>query len=158
MFDTNRCFYLTRNTLFMPWLLLFLIVMNNNFINHIYSLSSTLTLSENNKPEQIFRQQLPLSCSEDEYRKECHCGSIAQPPSMSLFTKIPQNKLNSTSLTSNWIVEPYNEEIPYDYKNLRVYYKCTDDRDVLVGNKMRKCFEGNWLGLVPRCGNYLFIN
>ncbi|OTF78951.1 hypothetical protein BLA29_010398, partial [Euroglyphus maynei] len=67
------------------------------------------------------------------------------PPSTSLYTRILYP--NSTIK-----VELYNESIPYGYaKYLRVYYKCTDDRDVLVGNNMRECSRGNWIGFVPRC-------
>lgn len=93
-----------------------------------------------------YHLQQQQSCS-DEFHKECHCGSPAMPPSTSLFTRIVYP--NSTIK-----VELYNESIPYGYaKYLRVYYKCTDDRDVLVGNNMRECSRGNWIGLVPRCGN-----
>ncbi|KAH7645874.1 hypothetical protein HUG17_1412 [Dermatophagoides farinae] len=91
-----------------------------------------------------YHLQQQQSCS-DEFHKECHCGSPAMPPSTSLFTRIVYP--NSTIK-----VELYNESIPYGYaKYLRVYYKCTDDRDVLVGNNMRECSRGNWIGLVPRC-------
>lgn len=91
-----------------------------------------------------YHHQTTVACN-DELFKECHCGSIATSPSTSLFTRIAYP--NSTI-----VIEEYDEEIPYGYKYLRVYYRCTDDKDVLVGDNMRECSNGNWLGPVPRCG------
>lgn len=83
------------------------------------------------------------SCTE--LHKECHCGSIAQGPDSALFTRIVFP--NTTT-----VIEEYDENVPYGYKHLRVYYRCADEENVLVGNNMRECSNGNWKGLVPRCG------
>ncbi|KPM10986.1 hypothetical protein QR98_0095510 [Sarcoptes scabiei] len=80
----------------------------------------------------------------DKFHIDCHCGSIATPPSTTLFTKI-------TFPNGSILVNEYDEEISYGYKSLRVYYRCRDDRNILVGNNMRECIKGNWYGLVPRC-------
>ena len=83
----------------------------------------------------------------NEFSKDCHCGSIANARNISLFTRIVYP---NTSIK----IEEYDEDVPYGYKYLSVYYRCTDDEDVLVGNNMRKCTEGNWMGHVPRCGKF----
>lgn len=84
----------------------------------------------------------PVSKCDDELYKECHCGSIAKPPGISLFTR---------DAYPNSSTEEYDEEIPYGH-NYRVYYRCTDAENVLVGNNMRECLKGNWMNSVPRCG------
>ncbi|KAH9422062.1 hypothetical protein DERP_002354 [Dermatophagoides pteronyssinus] len=119
---------------------LLMIIKNSLIILSLFILSLMVMISIDHHQQQQQQQ----FCS-DEFHKECHCGSPAMPPSTSLFTRIVYP--NSTIK-----VELYNESIPYGYaKYLRVYYKCTDDRDVLVGNNMRECSKGNWIGFVPRC-------
>src|SRR6218665_2215584 len=85
----------------------------------------------------------------NEYSKDCHCGSIAIPGHISLFTRI-------VYANASIKIEEYDENVPYGYKYLSVFYRFSDEEDVLVGNNMRKCSEGNWIGNVPRCGKILF--
>lgn len=84
-------------------------------------------------------------CSE--FHKDCHCGSIAVAPGASLFTRLVYPN-------SSAVIEEYDDNVPYGYKLYRVYYKCADEENVLVGNNMRECADGNWRGQVPRCGKF----
>ena len=79
-----------------------------------------------------------------ELHKDCHCGSIAQSPGSSLFTRLVYPN-------SSTVIEEYDDNVPYGYKLYRVYYQCADEENVLVGDNMRECAEGNWRGAVPRC-------
>ena len=105
----------------------------------------SLVASEALPPISQILQDIADDGSCNEFHKDCHCGSIAQGPGSSLFTRIVYP--NSTT-----VIEEYDEDVPYGYKYLRVYYRCTDEENVLVGNNMRECSNGNWQGQVPRCG------
>jgi hypothetical protein len=86
--------------------------------------------------------------SENEWNTDCHCGTIAIPPNISLSSKF--GFPNGTIKT-----EPDSENTPYgSYGYLNVYHRCSDDENVLVGSNVRKCIKANWIGPVPRCGNY----
>ena len=93
---------------------------------------------------QILQDLSDTDGSCNEFHKDCHCGSIAQGPGSSLFTRIVYPN-------SSIVIEEYDEDVPYGYKYLRVFYRCTDSENVLVGNNMRECVNGNWQGQVPRC-------
>lgn len=116
---------------------------------------STLVIALANGLQQQQQQPLPpisqilqdLVVEADgcgELHKDCHCGSIAQSPGSSLFTRLVYPN-------SSTVIEEYDDNVPYGYKLYRVYYQCADEENVLVGDNMRECAEGNWRGAVPRC-------
>jgi len=73
--------------------------------------------------------------------EECDCGKIAQPPGSEIIVE------------QNDSLEPYDDQKEYKHKS-QLWYQCIDRNNVLVGNDMRTCDSGKWLGSVPRCGNY----
>lgn len=79
-----------------------------------------------------------------EFRQEYHCGTIAMPPGTRAQSKITLK--NGTKVTQD-----YDEEAYYETRSHRVYYLCVDSENILVGNNMRECVNGNWLHGVPRC-------
>jgi len=80
--------------------------------------------------------------SQDCQNDECDCGTIAKPPGSEIIQK------------RNDTFEIY-DETNEDYRhNFRVWYRCIDRNNILVGNQMRTCDRGKWLGSVPRCGHY----
>ena len=71
------------------------------------------------------------------------CGQIAKPPGVEIV-------INNTTVDTNIRFKD----------NSKVYYKCKERENLLIGNNVRQCVRGYWTGSVPRCGNYftLFCN
>jgi hypothetical protein len=74
---------------------------------------------------------------------ECDCGIIAQPPGSEIRVK---------SVKNNFTFELYDESKDF-VQNTQVWYRCFEPNNLLVGNEVRACDRGKWLGSVPRCGN-----
>ena len=72
----------------------------------------------------------------------CHCGEAAIPEWTDLFYGSNNTPYNSNHSQHN------------SHKS-RIVYKCHDKNDLLVGNDIRKCHRGKWLGQIPRCGRLL---
>ncbi len=73
---------------------------------------------------------------------ECDCGTIAQPPGSEIIVKPFKN---------NFTIELYDENKNF-VQNTQVWYRCFESNNLLVGNEVRRCDRGKWLGSVPRCG------
>ncbi len=73
---------------------------------------------------------------------ECECGTIAQPPGSEIIVK---------SVKNNFTFEPYDDNNNF-VQNTQAWYRCFEPNNLLVGNEVRTCYRGKWLGSVPRCG------
>lgn len=81
----------------------------------------------------------PDLCAEEPADSNCYCGAPAEPEGVDIYYA-----LNDTRYDHN--------HSDHNIHKSRIVYKCHNRYDLLVGNDMRKCHRGKWLGQVPRCG------
>ncbi|CAG2113464.1 unnamed protein product, partial [Medioppia subpectinata] len=107
--------------------------------NSIYSLNNTRNNHDQN------------GC--DELDQECSCGTIARPPGIELTVR--QSPQNMSISQANQLARYNDSTLKHNEHLTRVWYQCSDPNNLLVGNRVRECRSGKWMGSVPRCAiNY----
>lgn len=93
----------------------------------------------------------------EEAHNRIKCGKPAQRPAITIWTEQFVGSILGTSKTT-WVkVSPYKTGDYYP-ESSTIMYKCTDQlHDLLVDSiGSRFCSNGQWTGVVPRCGKFYF--